>query len=966
MKNPMLGLNIITKLHLSGVNISINFQIYKCKCYLIKKIYQNSNSIKIIEYFNSFANTKENDKKFCQETYKFTNQLQSGKFSLSDLKYSTNNLVKYYKIVKNQYKDVHYNNPDAVEVKKYYESFLLGLLGDRSYKPKAFISSHKNNENLDKLSSKSYAFQSRRCFLVISCDLDSFGKIVHYDENFKNFLGFKSDLMKELYVENLIVSDFCKNPHKAMRNFIEKTLTHQALVNTIIPLLSAEGYLCESLINCEYISYRGALNFICSIDPLTYKKREIALLNNFGVIIGHSKNFTKLLGFDRENIIGELVSEILIGINYRDLCEDQIFLFKKSLNKSLYIEINGVLKKKRLGKLDQLILYITDSDEELISWRNNYEDFYCEKEYSITNYSCESNALKTIALNIERDQDDIATMGLDSLSKINKFRTIESYRLDVKSIPTFELKSLKKAVFVLNMTKVVLLLSILVMIAFNIAILSYIYLESSDSTSLSNILNLGDICYLLSHSSFVLRYIDISVHENYTAYYTFEDANNILLMLESKKNLLINEYSRNSDYPSSKIIKESIIPYWKLEKIPKVYFSNLPDLLEIYLLNSRFIISNMQQEKRNYSDHLFFTTYISIGKTFDHIYESLKSLEKFELDKIEKLNTMNLYFFFVGFAVICCCFVFMLGFLFTIDKPLNFLWDYLRRKILSKSFDIKKTISERMSKFHKSIIIDEDDIEVANEIKYKNLEFHHSFHYSWRFFILFIFVVVFYVLNTYVFEKKILYNMQNRPDLVSLILERRVMSSKMCFFTFEIDLGSSDLSLISLYPEFNSIYPLDDKLLETIKFLISSQKKMLSRRSEGLMSNTLKNIIMKGDFKNNSFLAFGSIRGLYFLTQESQFISFNGFKENHSSISKFIEEVKEYENLGEIAIDMVNNDSKNIIKGYVNDLLKFNIFCYLAVLIAYVAYYHPFLNYEIRLLYKIAKILKLVSRGFRR
>lgn len=460
MKNPMLGLNIITKIYLSGLNISINYQAYRCKCYLMKKVYRNSNSIKIIEYFNSLSSTKENDKKFCRKIYKFINQLQSEEFLLSDLKYSTNELVKYYKIVKKQYKDIYYNNPDAIEVKNYYESFLLKLLGDTNYKTKSFIS-HKNNENLDKLSAKSYAFQSRRCFFIASCDLDNFGKIVHYNNNFQKFLAFKSDSGKELYVESLIVSDFCKNPHKAMRNFIEKTLTHQALVNAIVPLLSSEGYLCESLINSELISYKNTLNFICSVDPLIYKKREIALLNNFGVIIGHSKNFPKLLGFDSGDIVGESVSEILIGINYSELCEDKIFPIKKPLNQCFYSELNGVLKKKSLGKLQQLILYVTDSDEELMSWRNNYEDFYCEKEYNDSiNHSCESNTLNSY-INAEKDQDDMATMGLDSLNKMSKGRTIESFRSDIKTIPTFELKSLKKAVFVLNLTKIVLLLSVI-------------------------------------------------------------------------------------------------------------------------------------------------------------------------------------------------------------------------------------------------------------------------------------------------------------------------------------------------------------------------------------------------------------------------------------------------------------------------------------------------------------------------
>lgn len=123
------------------------------------------------------------------------------------------------------------------------------------------------------------------------------------------------------------------------------------------------------------------------------------------------------------------------------------------------------------------------------------------------------------------------------------------------------------------------------MITFSISILSYVFLESNENNSLATIISIGDICYLLSQSSFVLRYIDVSIHSNYTAYYTFEDVYDLLLTLEDKKNQFMNLYKKHSYCTSSKIAVENIVPYWTIEKNPKLYFSNLPNIIDIFLLN---------------------------------------------------------------------------------------------------------------------------------------------------------------------------------------------------------------------------------------------------------------------------------------------------------------------------------------------------------------------------------------------
>lgn len=370
----------------------------------------------------------------------------------------------------------------------------------------------------------------------------------------------------------------------------------------------------------------------------------------------------------------------------------------------------------------------------------------------------------------------------------------------------------------------------------------------------------------------------------------------------------------------------------------------------------------MKEGKNNYSDHLFFVVFISMGNSFYIIYDAMMDLEKCELSRIDNLEAMSQYLLFGSLAILSCCFFFILCFLLTIDKDLNVLWGHLRNKAKSRFKELKNCISERLIEVHNYDDFSMDRIENASIKNDKTINFRHSFHYLWRFSIMIIFVVIFYMLSTFVFEANVQNNLYHRPELISIILQRRIKSNQMCFFTLETELRPTNLSLLTLFPEFNSINPPGQALNSVIKFLSFSQSQIIKKDLQNIMSNTLKDIILKGDPSSATFLKLGSIRGLAYLLQESFFISFNGQQDDPSLFSKFVSNVIEYTNIGKIATKMANEDSKSIIENLLSQLLNFNIICCILMLLGYVFYYYPFLNFEIKMLNKITKILKILNK----
>lgn len=591
LENPMLALNIITKIPQFHLNMLTSFQFYRCRCFLTQKCKESSDSMKIMEFFDNFSSTKIKDMKFCETFGKLIYQLQDKKSKLSQLKLLTTSIVTSCAKLIKKYKFLIKSHPQALEIKKLYGTLLVNILGG-SISGEHYLFDSRNAVYHDMQSIFPFSFHQRRCFFIISCAEDTFGKIIQYNDNFLKILSITPETAKELYIDNLMVPNLCKNLLKAIKKFIEKATTHKFLNDSGLPLLSSEGFLCEGIVNSELVTFKKNLNFVCSFDPLISKKREIALLNKYGIILGHSKGFAKYFVSDSNNILQKKFSNLVFEKIENDIIEDTIFPLSpkvKNINKK---DLFGVYKKINfIGDRELKILYVTDSNEEVLSWKKNFEDFYKENEIdSFLKVTSEVIPSRVNLMSSEQGNNDTQQllMGASNMSKSIREKSIESIKSDVQGITEVEIKSLKKAVFVLNMTKLVLFLSVIsiqivVMIISSIATLSYISLEVKHSNSLKPMINLGDIGYLVSGVSFILRYLDASIHGNYTAYYTYENVEDLLTVLKERKNVLSDEYNEWAYCPSSKIIKENIIPYWVYEKKPILRYSNLPNLLDVFL-----------------------------------------------------------------------------------------------------------------------------------------------------------------------------------------------------------------------------------------------------------------------------------------------------------------------------------------------------------------------------------------------
>lgn len=89
----------------------------------------------------------------------------------------------------------------------------------------------------------------------------------------------------------------------------------------------------------------------------------------------------------------------------------------------------------------------------------------------------------------------------------------------------------------------------------------------------------------MTQLALILRCLHVENAANISLIYSFDNAQEVLNDIKIHQDKLIKDYNSWSYCPSSKIIKEPIVPYWVLENSPVMKYANLHKVIELIIEN---------------------------------------------------------------------------------------------------------------------------------------------------------------------------------------------------------------------------------------------------------------------------------------------------------------------------------------------------------------------------------------------
>lgn len=471
LKNPILGLNKIILTEHRGLDIFSNYQVYSCKSSLQAYCSENCESFKLYKYFMDFATIRNNDHKFCIIYSNFLSKILEKKPELKLLKKFVTKIAKNMKLLKKNYDEIITSFPSSYEAKEMYGSLLIHIfcevdIGHKFMnKMSAFDAPHMKN-----MLKNSYNFTNDRCFFVVSGMDRIMGKIIFYNKNFLNFVGISEENAKDFYLNQIIPPLFREGHNRYLKNFIENHTSNTIFRCLPMCIVDASGYLVECKITSESVSLFSAVDFICTIDPIANKDREMAIITSNGFITSHTKGFPLIFGLEEPFVQGNFISDLAPEIDSKNLVPEQFTKVlvrdkeKKKYRKCLIF----FLKIIRIVNTPMHFLYVSEDEQEIkrfISAKNDNLELNIDQSkgklfasYIQSNFEefKGNNTVKKVEIFDEKE----SSIDEEKNHEINEKSKMSSHSSSFTFLTLRESQSLNKATHVLNVTKLVLLISV--------------------------------------------------------------------------------------------------------------------------------------------------------------------------------------------------------------------------------------------------------------------------------------------------------------------------------------------------------------------------------------------------------------------------------------------------------------------------------------------------------------------------
>jgi hypothetical protein len=459
LKNCTLALNKILFAKNIGINIPLNYQIYKCKKMMIAECENSSDTYNAVLYFVRFEKVKELDKKFCITYFKFIDLFDQKRLSINKIKEFMKDIIENLKNINKEYNLLSKKYPGTPELAEYYSSFLIKIAGNFS-KGRRIMTLYGRGQSLTALDAerRNFIFSENRCFAVFSGNKETSGKLLYYNKQLLEFLKITRQDTSEVNLVKL-VPVYGKYHHEILAKFIKRSTDHIAFINQAAMLLDSQGFLCEAAVNIECVGYMKTINFISSIDPVRNRDREFAVVSEFGFIYNHSAGFAETILVNRNKVEEQNIDDLFPQLHFTDLVPDTVKEIKCYIsvnNEPIIAHLFFILRTVSVKNTKINVLFSTKNEIEANSWKT-LNTFFMSK----TNPRANQNS----SIEEVKDEPDLEiSVGSDFKSKeesvLDRERSLADQLSHFRKSNKKASRAFDKSQRVINASKYLLLISV--------------------------------------------------------------------------------------------------------------------------------------------------------------------------------------------------------------------------------------------------------------------------------------------------------------------------------------------------------------------------------------------------------------------------------------------------------------------------------------------------------------------------
>lgn len=187
--------------------------------------------------------------------------------------------------------------------------------------------------------------------------------IKHISKSLSKYLALDATESTKHQLNDFVPKIFHSTHSKRMQELITNFSEEKMFNNLNLCLVNSYGYLVECSLNIDCVGFNSEVDFVVAVEPLDNFCREIALINDFGIIFNHSLGLSELLG----ERIGRIEGENLLEYFYNLVMAELLFGLPvvKEIKKSERKKVVLLLRQRHIGKRTINAVYIIH-DEKII------------------------------------------------------------------------------------------------------------------------------------------------------------------------------------------------------------------------------------------------------------------------------------------------------------------------------------------------------------------------------------------------------------------------------------------------------------------------------------------------------------------------------------------------------------------------------------------------------------------------
>jgi PAS domain-containing protein len=716
LNNNKLALVKHARLHRPGFSFEAKFHEACIKEYL-ESCMDLGEEKEYLEFKTLFDQTKRCDEEATLISYRLWYEFTLQKPNSDSIDNSLDIIYEAANDVRLRYEQIIQRFPEAKGVYELYQSFVTTVIANNDPSKTLLLvrskisvqEESKGHQNLRNFN----LFDDSCGLMMIDASPDHFGRITHANNAALRIFGVQRAMFIGSDLSDYIPPPIRKNHTKKMLNFVTNCTNTDVELPFNVFICNGKRFLRDCRIIARLSAFESYPVFVVSIIDLPIT-REVAIVDDQGVIYAHSEFLPKVLDQHQDRLEGRSIEELL-PINFQNLELFKAFEVRK--HDTLVKMAAAILS---VHKVSIKLLFFFTNDDEFLRWKleKHQQDIAdLTKLYQVDLNKVDMVLASPAQARRGEHRSASTAEHLDAnkqaKSQISKVQEEDSSAKNLKDTPVNQNSSnasgnsqelrrqhrmVESFMSALNLSRMTMLITTLALVLASIAMLVYltVSVERIDQVFILQMLN--GFTYEFLKSGFASRMLMLANEGN--PIYDTEEVRSMLSTSSDNLRDLLRDLNDNKaiieGYGFDKLYNNDFIRSWHLENgDPVMGTKNLVELAEDFIMSTSAAASLDIEECTLSNKYLYLNYRNGLGEAFT-------SLNITSHEYIEKQHTFMkvvgsnlLVIIGVSGAVLILCFALVIPSVVYLQRTYDQFWEQLANISVQKAQDLKFDLVRR-------------------------------------------------------------------------------------------------------------------------------------------------------------------------------------------------------------------------------------------------------------------------------